>query len=64
MKVTTREGARAVTDELGTQTRFVTEAAGTGMKLVRSDGYENVFDYGLTDDLNRITNAKGETAEF
>ena len=52
------------TDELGTQMQFVTEAASNRVKLVRSDGYENVFDYGLTDALTRITNAKGETADF
>jgi RHS repeat-associated protein len=52
------------TDEFGYQLRLVKDATETVVKVLRPDGREEAFEYGLTDELKTITNSKAETAGF
>jgi RHS repeat-associated protein len=53
-----------LTDELGARFQVLRDAPETGITVVRPDGHEEVFEYGLMDEIRRITNANGETADF
>ncbi len=53
-----------LTDELGKQLRLMRDPTNTWVKVFRSDGHQEVYEYGLSDELRRITNSARETAEL